>query len=199
MKQYFSLFLIIFLAFFICVNGTSQSSVNPIFEIIWESDGSGCIQFSTNNPEYYGWSWWEFVDNPNKRNTYEIECRRISGNDRMGYGMIFGASNTDDSIYYFLMINNNGYYCILKKQGPNETIIKEWTLSEKLNIGYDAVNTLKVIKKGTTFTVFLNNRQVFKFNDKSINGDRLGYWVSIGDKDFESFPNIPVDIRFRQK
>jgi hypothetical protein len=135
----------------------------------------------------------------NESNIYEIECKKMSGASNWGYGMIFGASNTDMRRYYDLGISTQGYYIIGKKVNEEYTTIRDWTKSEKLNTGYNTINTLKVVKNGTTFTVYLNGSQADQFTDTEISGDRIGYWVDIGLEKDESFPNTPVDVRFRQK
>jgi len=165
---------------------------------IWE-DKDMFTWFSTNDPREYDRAWWNFYENINDRNIYEIECKRMSGDRNSGYGMVFGASNTDNREYYLLEITTQGNYWIGKYSNEKFTTIKAWTGSEKLSTGYNTINTLKVLKNGTNFTVYLNGSQVFQFTDTEINGDRLGYRAGIGSEKDESFPNTPVDVRFRQK
>ena len=194
MKPFISVFLIFIFAFFVCYDGNSQN--RAVSTIEWKQDGTGFIQYSTNNPEHYETAWWQLTDNI-LGNIYQIECKKINGSANMGYGLVFGASNTDSQKLYTLLINMNGYYYVGKEDGKKQTTIKDWTLSEKLNTGYNATNILKVIKNGTAFTVFLNGSQVYQFKDSSIKGDRLGYLVSVGDQNQEQFPARPVDVRFK--
>jgi len=176
-----------------CDTGTDDDGVSTIK---WESDGNGFIQFSTNDPKY-NFIYWILYNNIIESNIYEIECKKMSGASNWGYGMIFGAS--DIHKYYDLGITTQGYYIIGKEVNGKYTKIRDWTKSEKLNTGYNTINTLKVVKNGTTFTVYLNGSQADQFTDTEINGDRLGYWVDVGLEKDESFPNTPVDVRFRQK
>ena len=201
MKKIVPLFFIVVFAFYVINTGTSQSSRFPVSNIEWKQDGRGFIQYRSNDPERYHSTWWQFADNilgAIMDNSYEIECIKTSGAKGFGYGMVFGASNTDNNKHYFIIINTEGYYCIKKNNGKNEILIKDWAISEKLNIGYNAANTLKVLKNGTAFTVFINGSQVYQFKDSTIKGNRLGYLVCIGDESDESFPGTPVDVRFRQ-
>ena len=198
MKQFISaLFAVVFI-FFVSYDGNSQSTGNrAVSTIAWMQDGAGFIQYSTNDPENLRSGWWKFTDNI-LGNIYQIECKKISGALDHGFGLVFGASNTDNQKFYVLLISADGCYYIFKEDGKKRTIIKDWTISERIKTGYNVTNTLKVVKNGTEFTVFLNGGQVYQFKDSSIKGDRLGYWVTVGDQNEESFPNRPVDVRYRQ-
>jgi hypothetical protein len=78
--------------------------------------------------------------------------------------------------------------------------LKDWTTSDKLQTGYNKTNSIKVTKSGTKkYTVFLNDAQVDEFEDESITGSRIGYYVTVGTAAREKFPNTPVDVRFKQK
>jgi len=196
---FFSVILVIVLVFGMSVTGCDTGTNDlPVSTIEFEPDGNGFIQFSTNDPQKRG-TWWNLYDNINDRNIYEIECKKMSGAKNIGYGMVFGASNTDNREYYLLGITTQGDYWIGKYSNEKFTTIKDWAESEKLSTGYNTINTLKVVKNGTSFTVFLNGSEVYQFTDTEISGDRLGYWTSIGSEKDESFPNTPVDVRFRQK
>ena len=179
--------------------GNGNNGNLPVSTIEWEDDGNGFIQYFTNDPQKYGWSYWNFYMNINDQNTYEIECKKMNGAENFGYGMVFGAS--DSNKYYFLGINIQGSYVLLKHIDKDKgyTKIKDWAYSDKLNTGYNIINNLKVVKNGTTFTIYLNGSQVHQFTDTEINGNGLGYHVNIGSKNDEAFLNMPVDVRFRQK
>jgi len=168
------------------------------WKIEFELEQDGFKRFSTNDPREYDSSWWRLYGN-GYDNTYEIDCKKMNGAYNYGYGMLFGASNTDARRYYLLLITTDGDYSIGKFSNDKYTIIKDWAKSEKLNTGYNTINTLKVVKNGTTFTVYLNGSQVHQFTDTEISGDRFGYGVSIGSKNDEAFPDMPLDVRFRQK
>ena len=201
-KVFVSLFFIVVFGFFVIDLGTSQSSRLPVSNIDWEQDGNGFIRYSTNDSQKNNSAWWQFADNTSivDNNIYETECKKMSGSREEGYGIIFGASNKDNYEFYLLAINTIGKYVVWKHtQKDGYKLIKDWAISEKINTGFNAANTLKAIKDKTTFTVFINGSQVFQFKDSTIKGDRLAYWVEIGSENNELFPNTPVDIRFRQK
>ena len=176
-----------------------QETDIKIIQINWLLDGNGYVQFSTNNFEYYEKAWYQFFENVNKLGIYKIECKKINGAKPYGYGMVFGASNNEPYSFFLLMINAEGYYCIQKKNNIESIYLKPWIKSDILYTGYDVVNTLEVIENESMFIVYLNGFQVYQFYDNTIMGKRLGYYASIGNKNEESFPNNPVDIRFKQK
>jgi len=176
----------------------SQGIDIEIHNIRWETDGNGFIQFSTNDPNYYNWSWWQFYENINNISTFDIELKKISGSNS-GYGFVFGASNSNNNQFYYLSILIDGYYGIYKKNNDVWTTIKSYEKSDKLFTGYNVINNLKVIKNVATYTVSINGSEVLQFIDTEINGNRFGYLVEIGSENEESFPNTPVDVRFRQK
>jgi len=168
----------------------------PFSTVYWKSDGNGFIQFSTNDPNVHNFAFTYIFTNNNNQIIFEIECKKNSGNRRKPFGMIFGAQ--DNQSFYSLIIDTEGFYSIWKYNN-NYIVIKEWIKSERLNTGYGKSNNLKVIKNSSTFTVYLNDHQVHQFTDSTINGNRIGYYVSIGSEEEESFPNNPVDVRFRQR
>ena len=201
MKKIIFSFHIVVFAFFVINTGTSQSSRAPVSTIDFGSDGRGFIQYRTNDSQKYGTSWWQFVDNTLGGiidNVYEIECKKTSGASDYGYGMVFGASNAEPNKHYFILISAEGRYIVRKNNNDKKTTIKDWGISERLNTGYNATNTIKVVKNGSAFTIFFNGSQVYQFKDSTIKGDRLGYIVDVGDEGDESFPGTPVDVRFRQ-
>jgi len=171
----------------------------PISTTLWKPDGNGFIQFSTNDPNVYFYEFFTIFTNDGNQNIYEIECKKMSGDRNGPYGMIFGASNTNMNSFYVLLIDTEGYYSIWKRINNNDTELKEWLKSERLFTGYGTTNNLKVVRSSTTFTVFINDHQVHQFIDSDINGNRIGFYVTVGTEEDESFPNNLVDVRFREK
>jgi len=178
---------------------TELKNLYEIKTISFLPDSNGFVQFSTNDARYYGRGTWKIVDNINAQNIYEIECLKMSGARTRGHGMVFGASDTDNVSYYAVGIGTPGSYFIMKLSNDKYTMIKAWSGSEKVKPGYNVLNTLRVIKYGTTFIVFINDNPVYEFTDDEITGNRVGYWVGIGGGEEEEFPIEPVDVRFRQR
>jgi len=188
----------------------TETSGTDIYTIRWETGEDGFIRYSTNDPDNLYWSFWTFIDRRNAT-YYEIECKKISGHRYQGYGMIFGASDTNGGDFYLLEIDIDGSYSIWEHTREyidgeiydNWITISDWEYSDDLNRGYNTLNTLKVAESesssgDTVYKVYLNGNQVYQIGDAFKFGNRLGYCVNIGDKSQESFPGKPVDVRFRQ-
>ena len=97
-----------------CDTGTNDDGGNPSVFSGWKSDGNGFIQFSSNDPQKYDWTHWDFYGNINDQNTYEIECKKMSGASNYTYGMLFGASDDEANKYFSLAISVDGTYYIGK-------------------------------------------------------------------------------------
>ena len=203
MKYFVSVIMIVLFIFSGCSNGTTDKVVPDVY-IDWEPDGNGFTRFSDNDTGDYEYDFWDFKQNANiQANTYEIECKKISGASTAGYGMIFGSENSYYSRnFYALIISTDGRYSVLKATafgyfGVNYTTIKDWEYSSSINKGYNAINTLKVVQAGLTSSVYLNGTNVCNLNSITLFGSWIGYFVRILDKDVEKFPGTPVDVRFR--
>jgi len=183
-----------------CPEDDNNDSGPAISTINFEPDGNGFYQFYTNDSQNCGYAFWSVFSNTNGNDTYQIECKKISGANNYPYGMVFGVSDSNSRQLYYLYIDINGYYYVGKLNGSVNTKIIDWTLSSKLHTGYNVMNTLKVVKNGTNFTIYFNDDSTpVTFSDSEISGNRVGFSASVGAKSAESFPDTPVDIRFRQK
>lgn len=191
----------------------SNSSDLPISFVQYELDKDGFYQFFTNDSQHYGMSAWEFYENTNEDpNVYQIECKMNSGNSVNAFGMIFGGSHDDPYNFYAVAISTEGYYTAWKNIGSNEedyffedlipeAVIDEygWAEAESLNIGYEVLNTITVTKIDASYTIYLNEEEMFTFTDAEFIGNQIGFYATIGEEGEESFPDTPVDARFRQK
>ena len=195
-KFVFQAILVLSLALASCDHGGLNNL--PVSTIEWVVDSDGFNQFYTNNSMHHNYTFWALYENSiNGPNIYEIECKRISGNMYRSYGLIFGASDTAMDKFYFLNIFTQGFYYIGKWEGDNVTQIQDWQASGSLRTGYNRINKLKVVKAGTSYTVYINGTKVHQFTDSEI-GNRIGVIAYVGDEKEEPFPNKPVDVRFRQ-
>ena len=194
-KKTFVVLLLVLLALGLigCNNGSKDL---PISTIRWELGSDGFTQFYTNDSQNCNFSFFTQYDN-NKSNTYEIEAKKMSGYKNINFGMVFGASDKDN--FYALLITLTGYYKVQKKIGGNYSEIIEWTSTDRLYSRYNELNTLKVTKSGSSYTIFLNGSQVNQFNDSSLSGDKIGFFVGVSSEINEDFPNSLVDVRFRRK
>jgi hypothetical protein len=181
-------------------NGTS------IFTIEFKTDNEGFIQLATNDPVNCGYALFGIEsEEPANPNVYELDCKKISGYEEEGYGMLFEASPNNDDKFYAVVITADGYYSIFKSTGSefeDETPITEdpeWKTSSAINKGYNQLNNIKVVKAESMYTVYLNGTQVEQFTDTDDFGNNIGVYVAVGDEAGEAFPEIPVDVRFKLK
>ena len=194
-KQYIFL-AILLLSFLGCDTGTSPASDLPL-ETINEWGADGFFQYYTNESIRYN-SRFEYIGgnaNPNP-NIYAIDVKKISGAQNKAYGMAFAAIDPRNN--YFVNITVNGHYFVGKRENNDVTVIQDWTVSPRLRTGFNTLNTLWVSQSDSTFNIFLNDFDVFQFTDSSITGDRISFITYIGTIEEESFPNTPVDVRFKQ-
>jgi hypothetical protein len=168
----------------------------PAKTIRWEADSDGFRQFYTNDAQYYDY-YFTVSAITHSGDTYETEVKKMSGNASYGYGMLFCYDSTDT--YYRMLITTDGAYNIAKRVAGMwaENPITPWTPSEAIVTGEGEMNTLKVVKSGNSFTASINGQQVATFADSDVIGTKIGAFAGVGKVDEESFPNIPVDVRFR--
>jgi len=179
-----------------CSNGLTDL---PIETIGFELHEDGFYQFYTNDPDYLGKARGIIFDNDHP-NTYEIECKKISGSRWYSYGMLFGHHETDITKYYIIMITVDGYYFIGKNNNTKWTDITKgdegWVYSNNLKKNYNKMNSIKITKTESLYEIYFNGKKEMQFSDKDYFGDKYGFFASIGEIDEENFPNKPVDIRF---
>jgi hypothetical protein len=206
MKNAYKVFGIIMMILFIALLAGCENLIGdlPVSTVVYDPGDDEFIQYYTNDSQHYNDSYWALEENANDDpNTYEIECKKMSGNIEFGYGMAFGADADNPYNYYMVLISADGWYSVQKSKGDQndsvETRILEWEKSDKIVTGYDKLNTIKVTKSASTYTVYLNNAQVYQFADTDNFGNSIGFYTAIGSETDESFPNSPVDVRFRQK
>ena len=175
-----------------------QSGVIDIVTIDWEPDGQGFIQFYTNDEQDYGYYFIHIPSGASEATmtTAEVEVKKISGASSAGFGIIFCGTNIDN--FYKLLISLNGNYRMSKKVSGLYTDLIPWSSSGgSLNASYGVVNKIKVQFDGTdTFSIFFNDVFVDSVVDTSFSGGDSGYYAYVSD-DNESFPDTPVDVRFR--
>jgi hypothetical protein len=215
MKKYgqYVFWVVMFLAFLGCDIGfshpydlypnnttpTNPLPTNPpptgstIKTIFWEQGTDGFYQFYTNDSQYFEYGF-PCLGN-NNSNIFEIEIKKISGAQNVAYGMIFAAKDSENR--YFVNITVDGYYVIGKVVNRSGTIIRDWTKSYGLRTGYNVLNTIRVTKSGSTFQVSFNGSNEASFTDSSITGIGIGAYAVVGSREDESFPNTPVEVKFR--
>lgn len=77
--------------------------------------------------------------------------------DAPGFGVLF--RHQDPRNYYVFMISGDGYYRLARRVDGVEDVLSDWVESPVINQG-QAVNTIRVIAQGSTFTFYINDVQM---------------------------------------
>ena len=198
---YFSSFLIAISILISCIgcgsDGSGSGESEPFTK--WEYDFKGFTIFTTNDPNYYNYSFYLILDESyqQKMTSFEAKVKKLSGYEWGSFGIIFCFENDDN--FYVLLIDVKGWYSVFElKDGVwKEVIPWEWT--EHLIGGYDIINSIKVAysESANIFTIFLNGKIVNTFEGNSLTRGYTGYIVYVGGPHEENFPTTPVDIWFK--
>ena len=170
----------------------------PVITVLWEPDGNGFIQLSTNDYNYYNSlftkTYPSSLETP--MTTVTVETKKISGSQAAGYGIVFCSADSDN--YYRIAIFPDATYSVDKKVAGSFTTIKVRTYTSYLNAGLDALNEISVTQTTpNNFEIFMNGTSVATFNDTSFTGGEAGFAVYVGAEAYEHFPSDPVDVRFK--
>lgn len=203
MRKYLSIFILgIVLWGLIFINlGCGGSSV-PIQSHIWRDDGTGTgfIQFYTNDPNEYNYNFLSWTSTPQAPMiSVETQVKKISGNQNYGYGVLYCYQDSNN--FYCLLITVNKYYCVYKRVDGIFSPVLDWRYSSNLYSGYDILNKIKINLSTTTpnsFTVYFNDIEDYTFIDSSFTSGDSGFYTTSGKSNEENFPNVPVDVRFKQ-
>lgn len=201
MKKY--LLILIGLIFLLSCNDGSTGT--PVETIYWEEDGNGFLQFKTNDSWYYNYTSWKASNvQANPMTSVTAEIKRVSGYENAAYGIIFCFSNSGSGVgYYLFSIVTEGAYQVGKMENNSWIIVKNWTTSVNLNVGYNTINTVKITRTATAagadFSVQFNGVDEPDpcFQDSSYSGGYYGFMNYISGEDWENFPEISSDAKFK--
>ncbi|WP_445750174.1 hypothetical protein [Polaribacter sp.] len=105
---------------------------------------------------------------------FEIETsiQKISGVQDYGISLLYDFK--DEKNYKEFGITANGYYRVAENVDDNYSTLQAWTTSSYLKTGNYGSNDLKITKKGSTITFYINNNYVYSTTHKSIVGKKMG-------------------------
>ena len=95
----------------------------------------------------------------------------ISGSQNVWYGIGFRQIDNENSYDFLINSGASGEkasYAILKQVNGNWITLKDWTESNHINKGA-VTNRLKLVCKGDTIEVFINNQKLSRVTDGSYN------------------------------
>jgi len=165
--------------------------------IQFQRDENGYIQFFTNDVSLYNYGFTGYSEEIISSGVFELEIVLNSGSEYVGRGMIFGAEN--EHKWYAILIETRGSYTIIKNINGQLTELAKGSTNQ-ITRGLGNSNIVKAVRRGRNIEIFINNnrRPIYTIRNIEFEGDKMGYFVMVGDSEFESFPQIPLDIRFRK-
>lgn len=162
-------------------------------------DGYNWFEFYSNDPNDYQKAFMHSIEGSDQSvfSSSEILVKKESGYEYSDYGMIF--CSTDNS-YLALVIDTQQNYRVFKSVDGIITQLIDWSYSDELTAGYDAVNKLKVVQSSNTnFDVFLNDQLVSSFNEINLLSGTTGYFAYVASENYENLSEDPVDIYYTDK
>ena len=171
---------------FISTSVFSQSSTTVYAEEFsstgnWPTGSNSTRELSVYNGRYYfdhkrkdkSWriSTREFELNTFQDFELETSIQKISGVDN--YGMTFMYDFKDENNYRELAITSGGFFRVAESVNGTYKNIKPWTESSTVKKGNYATNDLKVTKKGSTITFYINGSYMYSMTHKSFLGKKM--------------------------
>ncbi len=102
----------------------------------------------------------------------EVDAAHLAGPTGGEYGMVFRYN--DESNLYLYVISAEGYYSLLKLQDGQWEVLVDWTESDALNIGENALNRLGLLAEGTQITLFANSIPLTTVEDDTFASGSIG-------------------------
>jgi len=132
---------------------------------------NGALRFTIKQENLTQWS------NPGKAfqdGVLEVDAAPNDGPTDNGFGVLFRYK--DRKNFYHFEISSDGYWRAgLMRDGKWENW-EDWAGHPNIKTG-DAVNHIKVVMQGDTFTFFVNDQQVSQRQDKSFDSGDIGLFA----------------------
>jgi hypothetical protein len=164
-------------------------------KMFFRNESDGWVRYFNNVESMRDAQPSEVFENQNADpNVYEMDVKIISGNSDMGYGMFFGAKDSENG--YTILLRPYGRFDIWKWVNGQFERIRDNVGSGQVKPGYNVVNTIKVVKNNNVYDIYLNGNAipVFTFDD-IIAGNKIGYFVFPNQKDGDD----PVEVFLKVK
>lgn len=113
-----------------------------------------------------------------------LSTRHVAGPLNGGYGLVFRANDDDgDGVTagYILLASSDGSWKLKRFVGQKDEPIRDWTNSEHLRTGANAVNVIGVACSGPRMRVFINDVCVGEAEDATHRRGSIGPIVSYQD------------------
>ena len=135
---------------------------------------------------------WSVAGKTFQDGVFEVDAQPNGGPTDNGFGIMYRVK--DRKNFYHFEISSDGYWRAGITQNGNWVNWDDWTENGSVKAN-NAINHLKVIMKGDTFTLFVNDEQVLQKQDKSYAVGDIGLFaLSLIDKPGTdiSFTNVKV-------
>ena len=111
----------------------------------------------------------------------DLDVTALAGPTDNSFGLIFRYK--DRYNFYSFDVSSDGYYRLQLRQGTSNTDwqahkLIDWTPSAAIRSGLGQSNHLRLVAKGTAFTLIINGQTVNQFTDTTLSRGRIG--VSAG-------------------
>lgn len=187
--------------FFSCEQ-VSSTATPKVETIEWVTTHDGFARFSTNDPQYYQYTFWDSWSEAYANGlNMTVLIEKASGSPNVGAGIQFGVQA--DGGCYEVLINANGQYCVLKiwsnRTGFDKLVAWNSTPSPALYRGIGVVNELKIVQltNPAGFQLVINGRPLDTVSDATYSSGGICLISGVGPADWENFPAQPADNRIR--
>ena len=111
----------------------------------------------------------------NRDYSIETTVSHIQGDNQAPFGLAFGATSVAD-LYYF-GISSNGFYMLTKQVNYVYNAVIPWTQSASIMQGNNVANKLRIEKRGSQLSLFINDQQVAQVPMVQPFGSSIGFIV----------------------
>lgn len=122
------------------------------------------------DPEYGNSSW---IEKPYSDFDASVKTNWTEGSSVSGYGLMFRIFGPNDGYIFF--INGDGQFCAGKYLYGNWSYLHDWERSDAIKLNGE--NTLRVRGVGSSFSLFINDREVATINDSTFTKGNIGLAV----------------------
>lgn len=95
----------------------------------------------------------------------QVTTQAVEGTLNNSYGVAFRLQTQDNAMladdnYYLFLISSDGFYSVIRRVNGEDKFLSAWILSDVVEQGLEATNTLRVVAQGDAFSFFINNQLV---------------------------------------
>lgn len=131
------------------------------------------VYYMAHNRANTSWRFWQPVKLSTTKDYYiETSIRQISGENNLGYGLLWASSFWDNSFNF--LISSNGYYSIyIYKNGQYLQLI-DWTPAKSIKPS-GKFNVLRIWRKNDNLHFLINGSEVLKLKHPGFMGINHGF------------------------